>query len=55
MIADRLIATAPTLMGRSNPQWTRTPAATGIAAGLASSRTCSPRIAGPTGRPSPQR
>ena len=34
MIVDRLIATAPTLIGRSRPQWTKIPAATGMATRL---------------------
>jgi len=34
MMVDRLIATAPTLMGRSNPQWAKTPVATGMATRL---------------------
>src|SRR5229473_3249520 len=34
MIVDRLIATAPTLIGRSNPQWTKRPPATGMATTL---------------------
>jgi hypothetical protein len=34
MMVDRLIATAPRLMGRSNPQWTKRPPATGMASRL---------------------
>src|ERR1700689_1917571 len=34
IIVDRLIAIAPTLIGRSSPEWMNNPAATGIATKL---------------------